>query len=316
MPPRNAGGPGLRLVVADDQLELLALMKEALEFEGHQVRTAADGQEALDLIRADPPDVAIIDLWMPLKDGFQVCAELKSDPILKYLPVIILSAAGTRDNKIHGLDLGADDFVTKPIDLAELSARIRMITKRTRQDLDANPLTRLPGNVSIQARITEGVVSGRPLAVLYLDLDNFKAYNDAYGFDAGDQVIRRTGQIILGRTMAVGRGDFVGHIGGDDFIVVTVPERMEEIAKAVIEEFDRTAPSFYREEDARRGKIVAQDRQGKTVEYPLLSISIGICHNRIRPLSSYGQVSQLGAELKKFAKKDPGSRFVVDRRKD
>jgi len=317
MEKKSPAGSKTRIVVADDQFELLSLMKDALEMEGYDVRTASDGEEALSVIRSDPPDIAIVDLWMPRKDGFEVCADLKSDAALQHMPIIILSGAGSRDKKIEGMELGIDDFVTKPVELAELMARIRMILRRSQKDLDANPLTRLPGNVSIQRRISETLATQKPLAVLYLDLNNFKAYNDAYGFEAGDQVIKATAQLIVRCVKASGEGkDFVGHIGGDDFIVVSEPARMEALAMTLVAEFERAAPAFHRDEDRARGKIVSKDRQGNAVEFPLVSIAIGVCHNALKPLTSYAQVSQIGTELKKYAKRLPNSRYVLDRRKD
>lgn len=303
------------ILVADDELDLLAVIRENLEGNGFLVRTATDGEEALASIRHDPPDIAILDLRMPKLDGFAVCRELRKDPLLEHLPVVILSASGSRSSKVEGLDLGADDFITKPVDMAELLARIRMIIKRSRQGLDANPLTRLPGNVAIETRVNQALAAGKPLAVLYLDLNQFKSYNDAYGYDAGDHVIKATAHLLL-RTVRSGEGtDFVGHIGGDDFIVLTAPSRMEELAGRIIAEFDRLVPSFYKEEDRRQGKIVSTDRQGRVQEYPLLSIAIGICHNGVRKLESYAHVSQLLSEVKKAAKRKAGSAYVVDKRR-
>ncbi|MFH1723816.1 MAG: response regulator [Elusimicrobiota bacterium] len=306
-----------RLIVADDEPELLVMMKEALQSQGYEVRTAANGQEAIDLVRADPPDIVVVDLWMPVKDGFSVCRELKAEPEFRHLPIVILSASGGRENKIQGLDLGADDFITKPVDIAELRARIRMILRRTRQGLDANPLTRLPGNVSIQNRITEAVDARAPLAVLYVDINSFKAYNDAYGYDAGDRVIQAAAALLLRCVKtAGGNEDFVGHIGGDDFIVVTDPSRMERLCEEIVSGFDALAPSFYKEKDRERGKIISKDRAGNVVEYALLSVGVGVCHNKLKPLTSYAQVSELGSELKKFAKRSPGSHYEIDRRRE
>lgn len=306
-----------RLLVADDEPDLLLLMKDALEHAGYDVRTAVNGEEALAAIREELPDVAILDLWMPRKDGFSVCRELKADPGLRHLPVVILSAAGQRENKVQGLDIGADDFITKPVEMTELFARIRMILRRAREGLDANPLTRLPGNVMIENRISAAVASGEPFAVLYLDLNGFKAYNDNYGYDAGDRVLKATAALLVGIVRELGGGaDFLGHIGGDDFILLTRPELMEAYCRRVVTEFDHAAPTFYKPEDRERGRITARDRQGRVTEYPLLSIAIGVCHNRLRPIASYGQVSRIGSELKKFAKAEPGSRYVIDRRKD
>ncbi len=313
---QRASAPKPRILLADDEADLLIVMKERLEKEGFEVTAAADGEEALASIRLSPPDIAVLDLKMPQRDGFSVTKELRADPLFENLPIIILSASGTYTSKIEGLDLGVDDFITKSMDIKELLARIRMILKRSRQGLDANPLTRLPGNRSIESHVEEAVASGRPLAVLYVDLNQFKAYNDAYGYEAGDHVIRATAQLIVRLAREDGRLDFVGHIGGDDFIVLSDPARMEDLARRILSGFDALAPGFYSGEDRRRGKIVATDRQGRIREFPLLSIAVGICHNQNRRLANYAQVAQFGAELKKAAKNKPGSNYVVDRRKD
>jgi diguanylate cyclase (GGDEF)-like protein len=308
--------PLSRILLADDEPDLLALMKETLERQGFTVTTALDGQEALASIRQDPPDIAVLDLIMPRCDGFTVCRELRKDPLFAHLPIIILSASGSRDSRIEGLDLGVDDFITKSVDIRELLARIRMILKRSRQGLDANPLTRLPGNRSIESRIEDALAKEQPLAVLYVDLDQFKAYNDCYGYEAGDHVLRSFADILVKISRErPGSPDFVGHIGGDDFILLTEPARMEEAAQRIIAEFDASVPAFYNEADRKRGHIVSTDRQGNVKEFPLLSVSIGICHNANKKLESLAQVSQLGAELKKAAKELPGSKYLVDRRR-
>lgn len=306
-----------RILVADDEPDLLIVMRDILEREGFHVQTASNGQEALESIRKDPPDIAILDLMMPRLDGFDVCRELRKDPILETLPLIILSASTGNDSKVTGLNLGADDFITKPVDVAELLARVRMILRRSRQGLEANPLTHLPGNVSIETHVEAALASGKALAVLYLDLNQFKAYNDSYGYDAGDHALKATAQLLLRVVREHSdEGDFVGHIGGDDFIVITQPSRMEILAKRIIAEFDAMVPSFYKEEDRKRRKIISTDRQGAIREFSLLSIAIGICHNKKRKLTSYAQISQYGAELKKHAKAKKGSAFILDRRRD
>ncbi len=307
--------PKARILIADDLPELLAALQDTLEGEGFSVTAVEDGQAALDSIRADPPDIAVLDFKMPKMTGFEVCAALREDPLLENLPVVILSASGTRDSKVEGLTLGADDFISKPVDVRELLARIRMILKRSRQGLDANPLTRLPGNLSIESRIESIIAAGKPLAVLYVDLNQFKAYNDAYGYEEGDRVIRSLARVLV-EPVRSGQADFVGHIGGDDFILLTTPDRMETVAQKVCASFDAVVPSFYSEEDRTRGSIRTKDRQGVERDFPLLSVSVGICHNRERALKGFAQVAHLGAELKKAAKAKGGSAYVVDRRKD
>jgi len=308
-------GPA-RILIADDLPDLLQALKETLEREGFVVTAVDNGEQALEAIRADPPDIAVLDLKMPRLTGFEVCAALRADPLLENLPVIILSASGTQDSKVAGLDLGADDFITKPVDVRELLARIRMILKRSRQGIDANPLTRLPGNLAIESRVERAVAGGLPFAVLYVDLNQFKAYNDAYGYDEGDRVLKGLARVLVDQLRGGAGAEFVGHIGGDDFIVISSPEKMESLAKRICDAFDAIVPSFYSEEDRKRGVIQAKDRQGNVKEFPFLSVAIGICHNRDRKLTGFAQVAHLGAELKKVAKGKTGSAFVVDRRKD
>ncbi len=312
-------GPGAqrptRIVLADDEPGILFMIRELLQASGYEVRTANDGQEALDEIRKDVPDIVVIDYQMPRKNGIEVCAELKSDPRFEYLPLIILSGTAQRDTRVAGLDLGADDYIAKPVDASELLARIRMIVKRTQGVLAANPLTHLPGNVTIETTIQDKLAQGGPMDVLYIDINHFKSYNDAYGFRAGDNVIKAAADLLV-RVVRAASKDFIGHIGGDDFIVVTTPDRSEAMCQDILREFDRLAPSFYAQEDRERGYIMSTDRQGQMQRFPLLSLAIGVVTNRQRRLQSLGQVSQIGAEVKKKAKLMGASQFYVDRRKD
>ena len=159
------------------------------------------------------------------------------------------------------------------------------------------------------------IQKGATFAVLYLDLNNFKAYNDSYGFEAGDRVIKATANLLVKLTIQNELSqDFIGHIGGDDFIIVTTFEKSEELAQRILTGFDEIAPSFYKKEDRERGHIVSTDRQGNIKKFPFLSLYIGIVHNGIRPLTSFAQVSNIGTELKKAAKNSAKSSYVVDRR--
>ncbi|MCX5782898.1 MAG: response regulator [Elusimicrobia bacterium] len=215
--PKKPSKP--RVLIAEDQPILLDLMKEMLEKSGFVVYTACNGQEAIDAVKKNPPDIAVLDFEMPVKDGLLAAQEIKADPLFASIPIMILTAISDRQVKLKSLALGIDDYLTKPIDTDELVARIRMILKRTKQVLDANPLTRLPGNPSIQARIEKEIAGGNKFAVLYVDLNQFKSFNDGYGFEAGDAVIKATANILITSTKQHGTAsDFIGHIGGDDFI--------------------------------------------------------------------------------------------------
>jgi diguanylate cyclase (GGDEF)-like protein len=306
-----------RVLIADDQTELLFLMKETLENEGFEVAAANDGKEALQMAFESHPDIVVLDYNMPQKDGLTVAAELKDNPLFAHVPIIIVTAYSDKQTKMKGLSMGIDDYLIKPVDTDELIARIRMILKRTKQVLDTNPLSKLPGNPSIQARIEREIAKQSDFAVLYLDLDHFKAYNDAYGFDAGDMVLKTTANLLVKLTMQNENSeDFIGHIGGDDFIIVTSYERAENLCKNITNSFDEISPSFYNEKDKAAKHIISTDRQGNIKEFPFVSISIGVIHSRLRQLISFAQISNIGTELKKKAKEKDASSYVFDQRKD
>ncbi len=307
----------IKILIADDQIELIMLMKESLEKAGFIVFTACDGEEVISQIYANNPDVAILDYDMPFKNGLQIATEIKNNPVYSHMPVIIMTAKVDKQTKIKGLMMGIDDYITKPVDNDELIARIRMIVKRNKAVLDTNPLSKLPGNPSIQARIEKAIEKNEKFAVLYVDLNNFKAYNDVYGFEAGDKVIKTLANILVKVVVPeINKNDFVGHIGGDDFIVVTSIDKAEEIAKKIINNFNQIVPSFYNEEDRKNGYIITKDRVGNTVKFPLLGVSIGIVHNLYKPLTSYAQISHIGSELKKAAKQNQQSSYIMDRRRE
>lgn len=306
-----------RILIADDQTELLLLMKETVERAGFEVFTAGDGGEALRVIFETHPDIAVLDYNMPVKDGLQVAQDLKDNPLFAHIPIIICTAISEKNTKIKGLSMGIDDYLIKPMDTDELIARIRMILKRNKLVLDANPLSKLPGNPSIQARVEREIRRGGEFAVLYLDLNNFKAYNDIYGFEAGDRVIKSTANLLAKLTIHNENSrDFIGHIGGDDFIIVTDFDRAEALAGRIVAAFDEIAPSFYSPEDRARGHIVSTDRQSNIRKFPFISIAIGVVHNKLRPLLSFAQISNIGTELKKGAKAAEKSAYILDKRKD
>lgn len=303
-----------KVFIADDQTMLLALMKEMLTQSGFDVEVAEDGKETFEKIRHYNPDIIVLDYNLPYKNGFVLASELKADPLYAHIPIIILTALPDKQLKLRGLSLDIDDYLIKPVDSDELVARIRMVLKRTKRVLDANPLTHLPGNPSIQAYLEREIHLQNDFAVLYVDLNQFKAYNDVYGFEAGDKVIKATANILINQAKAEGKNSFLGHIGGDDFILVVNYNSAETIAGKILKDFDAIAPSFYSEEDRKLGYIIAEDRQGNEKKFPMVSISIGIVHNHEKTLKSFTQISEFGSELKHAAKMNPGSSYVIDRR--
>jgi diguanylate cyclase (GGDEF)-like protein len=309
--------PKPRIIIIDDDPDIRDVLNLTLSEEGYDVLEAENGQDGVALIKNKAPNLVIVDYNMPKMTGPELCAIIKKDILLSHLPIIMLTGKSDVSDKISGINAGADDYVVKPFEPRELLARIKMILRRTERDLDANPLTHLPGNVSILNELQERIEKKDPLAVIYADLDKFKVYNDKYGFSHGDEAIRETARLLIRSTQSYGNpNDFIGHIGGDDFVVVTSPDKADTICAKVIEEFEKVSPGLYNEEDRSAGYIVGKDRKGVEQKFGLLSISMGIVTNENRQITHVAQIAEIGAELKEAAKRIDRSSFVKDRRID
>ena len=313
-----AEGAGHRVLVVDDDRNLRKIIGTNLELAGFGVETAADGPEALEKIEGLQPDVVLLDLMMPHMDGYEVARRIRAhqNPSVANVPIIILTAKSETEDKLRGFEAGADDYITKPFGPQELLARVRAKIRRVEVDSSLSPLTRLPGNLAIEAELRKRLDAHDPFSVLYLDLDNFKAFNDVYGFTHGDEAIQLIARITVDIVRRRGTPtDFVGHIGGDDFIVVTHADRAEEISKEIISEFDTDIRGLYSAKDLRAGYIETRDRRGALNRFPIMTISIAIVANDRGQLSNYAQVGEAAAELKRYAKSISGSNYVKDKRR-
>ncbi len=315
---RAHDGTGHRVLVVDDDRNLRKIIATNLELAGFTVEKAAEGREAFEILDRFVPDIVLLDLMMPHMDGYEVAQRIRKhpNPTIANVPIIILTAKSETEDKLRGFEAGADDYITKPFGPQELLARVRAKIRRVETDSSLSPLTRLPGNLAIEAELRRRLEAHEPFAVLYLDLDNFKAFNDVYGFTHGDEAIQleaRTAVDVVRRRGTT--SDFVGHIGGDDLIVVTAPDRAEEIANEIIAEFDRDIRGLYKAKDLRAGYIETRDRRGSLMRFPIMSLSIAVVINDRGQLTNYAQVGEAAAELKRYAKSIAGSVFVKDKRR-
>lgn len=305
-----------KILLIDDAEFMRKLIKDFLEKEGYKVICAKSGCEGLLKVASEKPDLVILDVVMPDIDGFEVCKILREDDSNDLMPIIILTSQHEEDDKLKGLELGADDYIIKPFNPRELIGRVKNILKRIGQNRAVNPLTGLRGNIDIQIELNRRIQRGELFAVLYIDLDNFKAYNDVYGFTYGDKVIQLTADIIQDNVNLFGDSkNFIGHIGGDDFVVITHPKRVDKIAEGIIKDFDKKILKLYDSRDVKNGYITTIDRLGNHIKFPIMSISIAVVSNEHRVLSSALQISAIAAEVKKKAKTMGKSVMLKDRRK-
>jgi diguanylate cyclase (GGDEF)-like protein len=304
-----------RILVVDDDPDILEVVKINLELEGYEVDTAEDGREAVDKAMIEAPELILLDIMMPRMDGLTALRRIRSHGTTGNTSVILLTARGLPEDRVKGLELGADDYITKPFDISELVARVKAVLRRTQAARDLSPLTGLPGNFRIGAEIEQRIEGGGSFALIHCDLDNFKAFNDHYGFMRGDEVIRFCARCMVEATEVIGEPDaFVGHIGGDDFVALVSAEKAEEYCKRVIETFDDGILDNYDTADALRGYIEVIDRRGERYAFPMVSISMGVASNVLRPITSQWEASAVAVEMKEFAKKRTGSSFEIDRR--
>lgn len=305
-----------KILVVDDDPFILRLLEKFLIAENYHVLTATNGEDALSIFQEHSPSLVILDVMMPRLNGHETLKEIRRRSRSRRVPIMMLTALGEVEQKVEGFELGADDYITKPFNLEELKARIKAHIRRVLEEQAINPLTGLPGNVVIRKKIDELLTSEELWAVLYVDLDNFKAYNDIYGFAAGDEILTMTAKILDKSIQLHGNDDdFLGHIGGDDYIIITNYERMNNIVESIFNQFDDKVKSFYKNEDIERGYLVTKDRKGEEQRFPIMSISIGGVTNQNRDYNEYLEIAEVAAEMKKYAKGLESNKFAVDRRK-
>lgn len=304
------------VLVADDDEDIVRFVEVNLRLEGFEVTTASDGEEALRAAYDLTPDLILLDVMMPEMDGFEVCQRLRSDARTRHISIIMLTAKSLSADKVVGLTAGADDYMIKPFDPIELIARVKSALRRSREMRDANPLTHLPGNVQVQDEVARRVSAGSPFALMYIDLDNFKAFNDHYGFLRGDEVIKLLAR-CLGEALERHDGEdaFLGHVGGDDFVLIVEPPVAEPLAQDVIRLWDQRIVDLYDPEDVDQGYIEIADRRKQLHQFPITTVSIGIASNTGRVIDSHWAASEIAAEMKAFAKNDDGSSYAIDRRR-
>jgi diguanylate cyclase (GGDEF)-like protein len=304
------------LIVVDDDVDIARFVEVNLTLEGYRVLLAHDGEEALALIEQHQPALAIVDLMMPKVDGLQLTSRLRANPLTSAMPIILLTARGQTADKVMGLTTGADDYLVKPFDTMELVARVRSTLRRNQEAREISPLTGLPGNTRILREISDRVNGGTDYAVCHIDVDRFKSVNDVYGFARGDEFICALAQALHRAVVDVGLPPaFLGHIGGDDFIVVCSPEQVYPLTERAVVDFEAAADALYDPADAERGYAEVIKRNGEIQRAALVTLSIGVAVSANRQVVDPREIVSIASEMKTVAKRHDGSYVAMDRRK-
>ncbi len=291
-----------KLVIAEDDDAVAHLVAASLGDAGFLCLRARDGEEALNLTRSELPDTLVLDVMMPKIDGIEVCKRLKSDVLLSRVPILMLTSLAGVDDRVAGFEAGADDYLPKPFDLRELAARVNALIRQSRRDRYRNPTTNLPGSEAIEDHVSQLLASKQGFCLLYIDIENFRTYADVYGYRKADEVVARTGNLVLQQARAIAdEPPFIGHIGGDDFILICTPEIADELSQKIARAFNEGAKEHYSEEDQQRGYIVL-DSGGETRRAFFISCSIA---KVVAEPGQYGSTEELAGDI---ARAKAGSR--------
>jgi diguanylate cyclase (GGDEF)-like protein len=301
-----------KILVVDDSMFFRAQLCRILKAADYDVIETGNGRDGLETVDREMPDLVLLDIVMPPPDGFEVCRVLRDREKYNLIPIILVTSSANLEEKLTGLELGADDYITKPFNERELLSRVRNTLRRVARNRAANPLTGLPGNEEIKSEINRRIAADQKFAVVYIDIDNFKPFNDIYGFMRGDAVIKLMAEIM--RTLK-DSGSFLGHIGGDDFVIVTAPDRAVAMCEECIRRFDENIRLLYDETHREQGYISTLNRKGQPETFPLASLSLGVVSNQHRSFANELEVANVASELKNKLKRLAGSNYLVDQRK-
>lgn len=288
-------------------------MTERLFGNKHKVIIFSSLNLALDYIYNSIPDLLIVDFIQGNPAAFTVVSDLKADSIFGQVSIVGLFGDDQEmpDNSL----LPIDDFIRYPAEEEEVLSRICICLARADRVVETNPLTRLPGNITILKQVQSRIESGVIFAMAWVDIDYFKPFNDKYGFARGDEVLKMLGRLVLNTVrQKQPQGSFIGHIGGDDFVFIVNHDVMEEVSQDLIDNFSNIVPTFYDSEDRAKGCIESVDREGAHRTFPVMGLSVGITHNSKRSFKHYGEMAEVASEMKKFAKMCGGGCSKTDQR--
>ena len=312
-----------QILIADDEKFNIDLMVDILKAD-YKILIAKNSAQIFKRLENNHVDLVLLDIVMPGTDGYEVCRMMKKNKSTREIPVIFITSLNNVEEESKGFEAGGVDYIAKPISPAVLKARVKnqmvlqdaiMELKRLNSlALDANPNTGLPGNNSVISEIKMNLKKKKEVTIIHVDLDNFKAYNDKYGFAKGDEVIIFTAGIIRKSVEQAGCSySFIGHIGGDDYVLIVPTEKFGYAAEYIINEFDEGILGFYSDEDRARKSIDSVNREGQKYTFPIMTISMGAV-NLTSEFNSYLEISDACAETKKIAKSIEGSNIFVESR--
>ncbi len=303
------------LIISSDS-KLKEVLKFCFDGWGYKVFLEEAGFRDLTPIKKISPDVVVADVHSASKEALEICRTLKDDFITAFIPIVALIDKRQLRDQLLDIKQGIDDYLIKPPDPLDLRVRIEMAIKRSQHSFYSSPLTGLPSGRIIEEVLKNKIESAENFAFGYIDIDNFKYFNDVYGYLKGDRVIMQTAYMLYTTIKGYGnREDFIGHIGGDDFVFITSVDKHVTVSEKFISLFDRLMPFHYSDADRSNGYISARDRTRKIKNIPLMSVSLAlVVKDGPSDIKNVIEINEKVFEIKRYLKTVAGSKFMSDRR--
>jgi DNA-binding response OmpR family regulator len=288
-----------RLLIVEDDLDIATMLQIYFSSIGYEIDLAPRGSDALEKTRQKMPHLIVLDIMLPDIDGYEVCRRLRTQPRTSHIPIIFLTQKDERSDKIQGLELGADDYVTKPFDIEELRLRVQNAISRSERESLTDPRTNLPTGRLIEDQLRQ-IIRKEDWALMDIRLNHFEAFKDVYGFVASDDVLRFTGMLIGEVLDELGsNNDFVGHIGGDNFIIITEIGNSQTIYHQLVKRFSEEIVTYYSYKDRQQGYLHVSGEEHTEVKSPLMDLSIGIVSPNLYHFTDIREITELAAEARR-----------------
>jgi len=288
-----------RLLIVEDDFDISNMLKIFFVSHNYEVDIAPRGNDALDKTRHSLPNLIVLDIMLPDIDGFEVCRSLRTNTRTSHVPIIFLTQKDERSDKLQGLELGADDYITKPFDIEELKLRVQRAIIRAEQQSLTDPRSGLPSGKLIEEQLRR-IIRQSGWALMDVRINHFDTFKDVYGFVAGDDVLRFTAMLMGEVVDQQGSpNDFIGHAGGDSYIVITTEENAPKIRQTLKARFAQEVLSHYSFIDREQGFIVTINETGQQVRTPLMSIVIGIVSPSQYSFADIREITELAAEARR-----------------
>ena len=290
---------GGRVLVVEDDFDISSMLQLYFKTQGYEVYVAPRGGVALEMTRQNMPNVIVLDIMLPDIDGYEVCRQLRTNLRTSHIPIIFLTQKDERNDKIQGLELGADDYITKPFDLEELRLRVRNTIKSAEVASLTSPSTGLASGRLIEQQLRE-LMRKQDWGVLYIGINGLNAFNEVYGFVAGEEVLRFTGMLLNDIIDEMGTADdFIGHIGGDNFIIITRKELVDPLSAEIAQRFDENVGTHYDFMTRMQGYLVIKDDDGNEEQVPLMTVQVGALTIEDGPFTDIREITEAAAEMRR-----------------